>query len=192
MGKVTKNQQGTLRPANTSAPNPRQEHVPLRIPACTVAFTVDGRCMEPAIPDGSMVFAAKATDLNIAVGTPVVVIPKHGRRLCKLWNGKGGDGIFLRAMGSGPGIQERVVLLYPEIAEIWLVLGVWYNGVLPGGSKASGNVAKTASGISILRDNDPIGVGGPTVGQMFASLEKTAEREREKASAKTSSAKRSA
>ena len=100
----------------------------ISIPTDAVVFIITGRCMEPAFPHGSGVFAVKPTLPFILIGTPVVVDTTSGHRLCKMWNGESGDAIFLRSMNSGPDIHEHIVLSRSEIAGLWIVLGCLFRG----------------------------------------------------------------
>lgn len=91
-------------------------------------FPVVGDCMEPVIRDRQMVFAVRQELSPVATGTPVIIITAE-KTLIKLWGGIRGDQVILRFLNDGQGGTGAIAIPACEITEIWIIQGIWFNGV---------------------------------------------------------------
>jgi hypothetical protein len=101
-------------------------------PRETVVFGVTLHCMNPIIRAGQKVFAVPHYGFDIANGTPVVVKTRGKGLLCKVWKGRKGGSVTLGFYNDQPfGKPGITTVPINDIEEVWRILGIWFDGIMP-------------------------------------------------------------
>jgi hypothetical protein len=108
----------------------------ISIPLNAAVFNIMFHCMNPVFREGQKVIAIPHDGLEIADGTPVIVkIPEKGF-LCKVWKGRKGDNVELGFFnGQTTGRPGTMTIPANVIKEIWSILGIWFDGIMPNAGK---------------------------------------------------------